>query len=92
MNHEADEQLELLEQLLREEPFRRSGQSSTQGMQGKQGKQENEQQQGEPSVTAAFSSTANSWHEDERETTSSFASVVETRPDRGASCAKVCRK
>ena len=74
MNHEADEQLELLEQLLHEEPFHHFNQGSMQG------KQENEQQQGESSVRSAVP-YSNTQREGERDRISAYASVVETRPD-----------
>jgi pyridinium-3,5-biscarboxylic acid mononucleotide synthase len=73
VNHEADEQLELLGQLLAEEPnlhFSMGNQHSIQGT------RENEQQQGEPQVTSP-----SSYPQRKRETTTANASVVETRPD-----------
>jgi len=73
VNHEADEQLELLEQLLREEPFRHVSQNQQNHLQGKQ---ENEQQPGGSPVTPALSYTQRG-----RETLSALSSVVETRPD-----------
>ncbi|MEO8972709.1 MAG: nickel pincer cofactor biosynthesis protein LarB [Ktedonobacteraceae bacterium] len=73
MNHQADEQLELLEQLLCEEPFRQVSQDYQNHMQGKQ---ENEQQHIESSGTLALPFT-----EREQKTTSLFSSAVETRPD-----------
>ena len=73
MNHEADEQLKLLEQLLREEPFRHVSQDQQNHVQGKH---ENEQQQSEPPVTPAPSYTQRG-----RETLSALSSAVETRPD-----------
>lgn len=73
MNHEADEQLELLEQLLREEPFRHVSQDQQNHVQGKR---ENEQQDSGSPVTPALSYT-----QLERETLSAFSSAVETRPD-----------
>jgi NCAIR mutase (PurE)-related protein len=73
VNHQADEQLELLEQLLCEEPFRQVSQNHQNHMQGKQ---EDEQQHSEPPGTPALSST-----QGERGTTSPFSSAIETRPD-----------
>ena len=73
MNHQADEQLELLEQLLREEPFRHDNQDRQSDMQGKQ---ENEQQQSESSVTPALPYT-----QQESEKIATVSSAVETRPD-----------
>lgn len=73
MNHQADEQLELLEQLLREGPFRQGNQDHQNHMQGKR---ENEQQHIESPGTSALSSPPR-----ESETASSFSSAVETRPD-----------
>ena len=75
MNHEADEQLELLEQLLHEEPFRHFSMGNQHSMQGTQ---ENEQQQSKPTVTVTPALTHT---QRERETTSAHASVIETRPD-----------
>jgi len=75
VNHEADEQLELLEQLLHEEPFLHFSMGNQHSMQGTQ---ENEQQQSKPPVTIAPALT---YTQRERETTSAHASVVETRPD-----------
>ena len=72
MNDQTDEQLELLEQLLREEPFRRGGQNQ---LKHAGGKQENEQRQGEPSGRAANLSL-----EGKRDVPVE-SSAVETRPD-----------
>ncbi|MHB8596443.1 MAG: nickel pincer cofactor biosynthesis protein LarB [Ktedonobacteraceae bacterium] len=73
MNHQADEQLELLEQLLREEPFRHVNQDQLNHLQDRQ---ENEQQHSESPETSALP-----YAQRERETSSSSSSAVETRPD-----------
>ncbi len=73
MNHQADEQLELLEQLLREEPFRHVNQDQLKHLQDRQ---ENEQHHSELPETSALP-----YAQRERETTATFSSAVETRPD-----------
>ncbi|HVB22444.1 MAG TPA: nickel pincer cofactor biosynthesis protein LarB [Ktedonobacteraceae bacterium] len=73
MNHQADEQLELLEQLLREEPFHHFSQEPQDQIQGKQ---ENEQQYMGLSGTLVLASTQH-----ERIVASPFSSAIETRPD-----------
>jgi NCAIR mutase (PurE)-related protein len=73
VNHQEDEQLELLEQLLHEEPFRHVNQDQLKHLQDRQ---ENEQHHSESPETSALPYTQR-----ERETSSSFSSVVEIRPD-----------
>ncbi len=72
MNDQADEQLELLEQLLRKEPFRHGSQNQ---LEHAEGKQANEQRQDEsPGIATKLS------REGKREAIAE-SSVVETRPD-----------
>lgn len=73
MNHQADEQWELLEQMLYEEPLRQLNQDTQNHIQGKQ---ENEQQHIESPGTPSSPSA-----ERERERVSPFSSAVEIRPD-----------
>lgn len=73
MNHQADEQLELLEQMLREEPLQHFSQDHQNQVQGKQ---ENEQQHMGLPGTPALASTQR-----ERITAAPFSSAVEMRPD-----------
>jgi len=74
VNHQADEQFELLEQLLHEEPFQHFSQDHQNRQTHKQGMQENEQQHMGPSVVPVLPIT-------QRENETTLSSALEMRPD-----------